>query len=169
MWEKILAWVLPFLTGGVGMAIITGVVSAISKNGVSKIFRKVEQNLNEDRIADKVADKVIAKIKNTTMEHSIQPALESGLEKVEEKSLERYERLEKNIDKKFSQVIAIQEKQASYFADSLVSEEKKKALADEINKAKTGIKTEDTVIVSEVVVEEPKVVAKSEKSTKIVR
>lgn len=169
MWEQVLNWVLPFLTGGVGMAIITGVVGAISKNGVSKLMRKVEQNINEERIASKTADKVIAHIQSTTIKHSIQPAVESELERVNEKSAERFEKIEKKIDAKFNQVIAIQEKQADYFADSLVSDTKKQALAEEIEKAKLDQAKEILPVDSQIIVEQPKVSKKTENSTKIVR
>ena len=169
MWEQVLNWVLPFLTGGVGMAIITGVVGAISKNGVSKLMKKVEQNINEERIATKTAEKVIAHIQSTTIKHSIQPAVESELERVNEKSAERFEKIEKKIEKKFDQVIAIQEKQADYFADSLVSDTKKQALAEEINKAKINPKAEIKPVESEIVVDEKKMSEKGKNSTRIVR
>lgn len=169
MWEQILNWVLPFLTGGIGMAIITGVVGAISKNGVSKLMRKVEQNINEDRIATKTADKIIAQIQSTTIKHSIQPAVESELERVNEKSAERFEKIERKMDAKFNQIIAIQEKQADYFADSLVSDTKKQALAEEIEKAKIDLKSEIKPVESEIVVEKKKVDEKVKNSTRIVR
>ena len=169
MWEQVLNWVLPFLTGGVGMAIITGVISAISKNGVSKLMKKVEQNINEERIASKTAEKVIAQIQSTTIKHSIQPAVESELERVNEKSAERFEKIEKKIDAKFNQVIAIQEKQADYFTDSLVSDAKKQALAKEIEKAKLDQEKEILPVDSKIIVEQTKVSKKIENSTKIVR
>lgn len=169
MWEQVLNWVLPFLTGGVGMAIITGVISAISKNGVSKLMKKVEQNINEERIASKTAEKVISHIQSTTIKHSIQPAVESELERVNEKSAERFEKIERKIDAKFNQVIAIQEKQADYFADSLVSDRKKQALAEEINKAKLDQEKEILPVTSKIIVEETKASKKAENLTKIVR
>lgn len=156
MWEKLLSWAIPFLTGGIGTSIIAGILGGISRKATRKLCDNVANKLDEDRMCNKIADKVIDKIGNVTLKQSIQPAVESELERVNEKSAERFEKIEKRIEKKFDQVIAIQEKQADYFVDSLVSDSKKQALAEEIEKAKADQKVEIVPVESQIDVKEDK-------------
>jgi hypothetical protein len=123
-------------------------------NGLSnKNFVKI----NVEKIADQATNKGVEKVKKITFTHSIQPIVESGLQKINEKSNEYIDKSIARLEKKLDAVILIQEKQASYFDNSIgVSETAKEELKQAILGAKKGITEVESVIEEETIEPTPK-------------
>lgn len=140
--------------GGVSLLTIVGFVLW---KVLSASFNRALRKINLDKIVDIATDKAVDRIKKVSFSHNIQPIVLSEVKKLGEE-------IKADVQKEFAEIkenqrkqVVIAEKQASYFEDSIVSDDKKKALKDAIEDAK-----QDSVVVESVVVEEsPKVEEKT--------
>ena len=140
--------------GGVSLLTIVGFVLW---KVLSASFNRALRKINLEKIVDIATDKAVDRIKKVSFSHNIQPIVLSEVKKLGEE-------IKLDVRKEFAEIkenqrkqVVIAEKQASYFEDSIVSDDKKKALKDAIENAK-----QDSVVVESVVVEEnPKVEEKA--------
>ncbi len=140
--------------GGVSLLTIVGFVLW---KVLSASFNRALRKINLEKIVDIATDKAVDRIKKVSFSHNIQPIVLSEVKKLGEE-------IKLDVRKEFAEIkenqrkqVVIAEKQASYFEDSIVSDDKKKALKDAIEDAK-----QDSVVVESVVVEEsPKEEVKS--------
>lgn len=140
--------------GGVSLLTIVGFVLW---KVLSASFNRALRKINLEKIVDIATDKAVDRIKKVSFSHNIQPIVLSEVKKLGEE-------IKLDVRKEFAEIkenqrkqVVIAEKQASYFEDSIVSDDKKKALKDAIEDAK-----QDSVVVESVVVEEsPKVEEKT--------
>lgn len=140
--------------GGVSLLTIVGFVLW---KVLSASFNRALRKINLEKIVDIATDKAVDRIKKVSFSHNIQPIVLSEVKKLGEE-------IKADVKKEFAEIkenqrkqVVIAEKQASYFEDSIVSDDKKKALKDAIEDAK-----QDSVVVESVVVEEsPKVEEKT--------
>ena len=140
--------------GGVSLLTIVGFVLW---KVLSASFNRALRKINLEKIVDIATDKAVDRIKKVSFSHNIQPIVLSEVKKLGEE-------IKLDVRKEFAEIkenqrkqVVIAEKQASYFEDSIVSDDKKKALKDAIEDAK-----QDSVVVESVVVEEsPKVEEKA--------
>ena len=132
--------------GGVSLLTIVGFVLW---KVLSASFNRALRKINLEKIVDIATDKAVDRIKKVSFSHNIQPIVLSEVKKLGEE-------IKLDVRKEFAEIkenqrkqVVIAEKQASYFEDSIVSDDKKKALKDAIENAK-----QDSVVVESVVVEE---------------
>lgn len=132
--------------GGVSLLTIVGFVLW---KVLSASFNRALRKINLEKIVDIATDKAVDRIKKVSFSHNIQPVVLSEVKKLGEE-------IKADVKKEFAEIkenqrkqVVIAEKQASYFEDSIVSDDKKKALKDAIEDAK-----QDSVVVESVVVEE---------------
>lgn len=132
--------------GGVSLLTIVGFVLW---KVLSASFNRALRKINLEKIVDIATDKAVDRIKKVSFNHNIQPIVLSEVKKLGEE-------IKLDVRKEFAEIkenqrkqVVIAEKQASYFEDSIVSDDKKKALKDAIEDAK-----QDSVVVESVVVEE---------------
>ena len=147
--NTIWGYVLP-IGGGVTIgAIIVAIALPILKGSVTKIISR----LNVEEIEKKAVERGVEQVKNISFTQNIQPLVKSELVKVTEAVTAE---LQSNIEKvhnDYISILAIIEKLSAYFDNSIaITDEAKKALKAEIEKAKNAIVTPDTVKV----VDEPK-------------
>ena len=147
--NTIWGYVLP-VGGGVTIgAIIVAIALPILKGSATKIVSR----LNIEEIEKKAVERGVEQVKNISFTQNIQPLVKSELVKVTEAVTAE---LQSNIEKvhnDYISILAIMEKLSAYFDNSIaITDEAKKALKDEIEKAKTAIVTPDIVKV----VDEPK-------------
>lgn len=145
IWEKIL------LIGGIsiGGTTLGAIVIAIIWRVLTSAFNKLIRKINVDNVVEVAVERAIGRIKKLAFTHDIQPIVLSEVKKMGEE-------IKADVEKEFTEIkenqrkqVVIAEKQASYFEDSIVSDDKKKALKDAIADAK-----QDSVVVESVVVEE---------------
>lgn len=140
--------------GGVSLLAIIGTVIWFT---LKAAFNRTIRKINVEKIVEIAVEKAVDRIKKVSFSHNIQPIVLSEVKKLGEE-------IRAEVEKQYSEIkdfqrkqIEIAEKQASFFDDSMVSDDKKKALKEAINDAK-----QDSVVVESVVVEEsPKANEKS--------
>ncbi len=140
--------------GGVSLLAIIGAVIWFT---LKAAFNRTIRKINIDKIVEVAIEKAVDRIKNVSFKHNIQPIVMSEIKKLGEEIRAEVEKQYEEIKSDNQKLVNIAEKQASYFDDSIVSDDKKKALKEAINDAK-----QDGVVVESVVVEEsPKEEVKS--------
>ena len=144
--NTIWGYVLP-IGGGVTIgAIIVAIALPILKGSATKIVSR----LNIEEIEKKAVERGVEQVKNISFTQNIQPLVKSELVKVTEAVTAE---LQSNIEKvhnDYISILAIMEKLSAYFDNSIaITDEAKKALKDEIEKAKNAIVTPDTGKVEE--------------------
>ena len=155
--EEILQKVALYLGIGVGGLTVGGIIVGIVWAFVRGYAKRTGEKLNVKQVVKETISETVGQVKKIAMTHSIQPLVASELEKVNEKQDERLTKAIEKLNNKFDKVINIQEKFYDYFEDSMVSDEKKKAMKEAIEDAK-----EQYVEVKSVIVEEsPKVEEKA--------
>ena len=132
--------------GGVSLLTIIGFVLW---KVLTASFNRLLAKINVDGVVDKAVAKAVDRVKSVSFKHSIQPLVESGLEKINEKIDERLEKQLAEIKENQAKIVNIFEKFYDYFEDSMVSDDKKKAMKTAIEDAK-----QDSVEIESVVVEE---------------
>ena len=147
MMNEVLVWILS-ICGGVT---VSGLVSAIIYACLKGAFNKAIARINVEKIADKATEKGVERVKKIAFTHDIQPLCESELEKINEKADKHIEKAVARLEDKLNKVIAIQEKQAAYFDNSIgVSDKAKTELKQAIEDAKTDtVEPVESVIVEE--------------------
>lgn len=152
--NTIWGYVLPIGGGLTVGAIIVAIALPILKGSVTKVVSR----LNIEEIEKKAVARGVEQVKNISFTQNIQPLVKSELVKVTEAVTNE---LQYNIDKlhdDYISILAILEKLSAYFDNSIaITDEAKKALREEIEKAKNGVLQPDIVKV----VEEPKETAKT--------
>lgn len=147
--NTIWGYVLPIGGGLTVGAIIVAIALPILKGSVTKIISR----LNVEEIEKKAVERGVEQVKNISFTQNIQPLVKSELVKVTEAVTAE---LKSNIEKvhnDYISILAIMEKLSAYFDNSIaITDEAKKALKDEIEKAKNAIVTPDIINV----VDEPK-------------
>ena len=147
--NTIWGYVLPIGGGLTVGAIIVAIALPILKGSVTKIVSR----LNVEEIEKKAVERGVEQVKNISFTQNIQPLVKSELVKVTEAVTTE---LQSNIEKvhnDYISILAIMEKLSAYFDNSIaITDEAKKALKAEIEKAKNAIVGEETFSV----VEEPK-------------
>ena len=132
--------------GGVSLLAIIGAVIWFT---LKAAFNRTIRKINIDKIVEITVEKAVDRIKNVSFKHNIQPIVMSEIKKLGEEIRAEVEKQYEEIKSDNQKLVNIAEKQASYFDDSIVSDDKKKALKEAINDAK-----QDSVVVESVVVEE---------------
>ena len=140
--NTIWGYVLPIGGGLTVGAIIVAIALPILKGSVMKIVSR----LNVEEIEKKAVERGVEQVKNSSFTQNIQPIVKSELVKVTEAVTAE---LQSNIEKvhnDYISILAILEKLSAYFDNSIaITDEAKKALKDEIEKAKNAIVTPDIV------------------------
>lgn len=147
--NEILAKVLLYLGIGIGGTTVGGIIVGIVIACVKGLSKRVLAKLNVKQIAQDTVNETVGQVKKVVMTHSIQPLVNSEMEKVNEKVDKRLIELCERVDKRLDKIVNIQEKFYAYFDDSMVSEDKKKALKEAIEDAKQGVVEIESVIVEE--------------------
>ena len=144
--NTIWGYVLPIGGGLTVGAIIVAIALPILKGSVTKIVSR----LNVEEIEKKAVERGVEQVKNISFTQNIQPIVKSELVKVTEAVTAE---LQSNIEKvhnDYISILAIMEKLSAYFDNSIaITDEAKKALKDEIEKAKNAIVTPDIIKVEE--------------------
>ena len=140
--NTIWGYVLPIGGGLTVGAIIVAIALPILKGSVTKIISR----LNVEEIEKKAVERGVEQVKNISFTQNIQPLVKSELVKVTEAVTAG---LQSNIEKvhnDYISILAIMEKLSAYFDNSIaITDEAKKALKDEIEKAKNAIVTPDII------------------------
>lgn len=140
--------------GGVSLLAIIGTVIWFT---LKAAFNRTIRKINIEKIVDVAVDKAVDRIKKVSFSHNIQPIVLSEVKKLGEEIRAEVENQYAEIKDFQRKQVAIAEKQALYFDDSIISDDKKKALKDAIADAMC-----EPVEVKSVVVEEsPKEEVKS--------
>lgn len=132
--------------GGVSLLTIIGFVLW---KVLTASFNRLLAKINVDGIVDKTVAKAVDRVKSVSFKHSIQPLVESGLEKINEKIDERLEKQLAEIKENQAKIVNIFEKFYDYFEDSMVSDDKKKAMKTAIEDAKQHSVEIESVVVEE--------------------
>ena len=144
--NTIWGYVLPVGGGLTVGAIIVAIALPILKGSATKIVSR----LNVEEIEKKAVERGVEQVKNISFTQNIQPLVKSELVKVTEAVTAE---LQSNIEKvhnDYISILAIMEKLSAYFDNSIaITDEAKKALKDEIEKAKNAIVTPDIIKVEE--------------------
>ena len=154
--EEILQKIALYLGIGVGGLTVGGIIVGIVFAFVKGYAKRTGEKLNVKQIVKDTITETVGQIKKITMAHSIQPLVNSEMEKVNEKVDARLIEMCEKVDKRLDKIVNIQEKFYAYFEDSMVSEDKKKALKEAIEDAKQGVVEIDSVIIEESPKEEVK-------------
>lgn len=136
IWTIIGPSVISFITNGS----FIGLIFVLLKSK----FNKAIKNVDRKKIVEEVAEIVIAeekkyideKLKTITYKQSIEPLCKSEFIKLQEINDEKYKQLHDEMLNKFDKILTVNEKFALYFDDSLVPDQKKKALHEAIEEAK---------------------------------
>lgn len=147
--NEILAKVLLYMGIGIGGTTVGGIIVAIAVACVKGLSKRALAKLNVKQIVKDTITETVGQVKKLAMTHSIQPLVNSEMEKVNEKVDARLVEMCEKVDKRLDKIVNIQEKFYAYFEDSMVSEDKKKALKEAIEDAKQGVVEIDSVIVEE--------------------
>lgn len=147
--EEILQNIALYLGIGVGGLTVGGLIVGIVFAFVKGYAKRAGEKLNVKQIAKDTVTETVGQIKKVVMTHSIQPLVNSEMEKVNEKVDKRLIEMCERVDKRLDKIVNIQEKFYAYFDDSMVSEDKKKALKEAIEDAKQGVVEIESVIVEE--------------------
>ena len=140
--NTIWGYVLPIGGGLTVGAIIVAIALPILKGSATKIVSR----LNIEEIEKKAVERGVEQVKNISFTQNIQPIVKSELVKVTEAVTAE---LQSNIEKvhnDYISILAIMEKLSAYFDNSIaITDDAKKALKDEIEKAKNAIVTPDII------------------------
>lgn len=153
---------------------VTGILSAIIYGCLKGAFNRTISKINVEKIADKATEKGIEKVKTVSFKHSIQPLVESELEKIDEKVAKQFKEELAKVQDNYDKLVAVLEKLSAYFDGSIgVSEQAKAELKQALADAKNEPKMAESIVVDEIVVEEPEAAEEPEKqakkSSKVVR
>lgn len=153
---------------------VTGILSAIIYGCLKGAFNRTISKINVEKIADKATEKGIEKVKTVSFKHSIQPLVESELEKIDEKVAKQFKEELAKVQDNYDKLVAVLEKLSAYFDGSIgVSEQAKAELKQALADAKNEPKMAESIVVDEIVVEEPETAEEPEKqakkSSKVVR
>lgn len=132
--------------GGVSLLAIIGTVIWFT---LKAAFNRTIRKINIEKIVEVAVEKSVDRIKKVSFSHNIQPIVLSEVKKLGEEIRAEVENQYAEIKDFQRKQVAIAEKQALYFDDSIISDDKKKALKDAIADAKC-----EPVEVKSVVVEE---------------
>lgn len=160
MFSTIWVWIVGALGGLTLTAIITAIICGVLKGAFSRVVEKI----NVEKIADKATDKGVERVRKISFSHNIQPLVESELKKVHEENAKILEEEIKELKENNLAVINILDKFACYFDNSMVKQEIKDDLKNEIAKAKQkNAKNEvESIVSNEIVVEDKKVSKKAD-------
>lgn len=147
--EEIFQKIALYLGIGVGGLTVGGLIVGIVFAFVKGYAKRTGEKLNVKQIVKDTINETVGQIKKIAMTHSIQPLVNSEMEKVNEKVDKRLIEMCEKVDKRLDKIVNIQEKFYAYFDDSMVSEDKKKALKEAIEDAKQGVVEIESVIVEE--------------------
>ena len=147
--EEIFQKIALYLGIGVGGLTVGGLIVGIVFAFVKGYAKRIGEKLNVKQIVKETITETVGQIKKLTMTHSIQPLVNSEMEKVNEKVDKRLIEMCEKVDRRLDKIVNIQEKLYAYFDDSMVSEDKKKALKEAIEDAKRECVEVESVIVEE--------------------
>lgn len=150
--DQIWGYVLP-IGGGITLgALIIAILVPVVKGIINKALSKIDVAKIEQTAVDKGLDK----IKTMSFKQSIQPVVESELRKITEEANRYLETQVDGMNENYLKIVAILEKFAAYFDNSIaVSETAKKELRETIDDAQKGGKIEQSISVEEFIAETP--------------
>ena len=149
--NEILAKVLLYLGIGVGGTTVGGIIVGIVIACVKGLSKRALAKLNVKQIAQDTVNETVGQVKKVVMTHSIQPLVASEIEKVNEKVDARLIEMCERVDKRLDKIVNIFDKFYDYFEDSMVSDDKKKAMKTAIEDAKQECVEIESVIVEETI------------------
>lgn len=136
---------------------IGGIISAVIYGVLKGAFNKTISKINVKKIAEEATDKGIERVKTVSFQHSIQPIVESEISKIDEKVAKRFTDELKKVQDNYDKLVTVLVKLSAYFDGSIgVTEQAKAELHEALENAQSKPTAVESVIVGEVVVDEPK-------------
>lgn len=146
---------------------IAGIVSAIIYGCLKGAFNRTISKINTEKIAKDAVDKGVEKVKEVSFKHNIQPIVQSELKKVTEEANEYLKQELESMKEQYAKLLNVLGKFAAYFDNSIgVPDEAKQELKQALLDAEIEPTTDEIVVDSEIVVEEPKSAEKVLKTAK---
>lgn len=149
--EEILQKIALYLGIGVGGLTVGGIIVGIVLAFVKGYAKRVGEKINVKQIVKDTITETVGQIKKITMAHSIQPLVASEMEKVNEKVDARLVEMCEKVGKRLDKIVNIFDKFHEYFEDSMVSDDKKKAMKSAIEDAKQECVEIESVIIEETI------------------
>ena len=146
---------------------IAGILSAIIYGCLKGAFNRTISKINTEKIAKDAVDKGVEKVKEVSFKHNIQPIVQSELKKVTEEANEHLKQELESVKEQYAKLLNVLGKFAAYFDNSIgVPDEAKADLKQALLDAEIEPTTDEIVVDSEIVVEEPKSAEKALKTAK---
>ena len=166
IWEAIK----PYFSGVTVGAIISCILLPLVKGMITKATEKfnIEELLNKQNSAiDGAVEKSVDRIKDITFKQSIQPLVESELKKVGEAANAQVENSVAELRTGNAKILCVLKALSAYFDDSIISDEKKEAVAVAIKDAESALNTtvETTAVIEEEKTAAPAVEEKKAKAS----
>lgn len=146
---------------------VSGIISAVIYGCLKGAFSRTINKINVEKIADQATEKGVEKVKTVSFKHSIQPLVESELAKIDEKVAKQFKEELKKVQDNYDKLVVVLEKLSAYFDGSIgVSEQAKAELKKALADAKKEPTIAESVVVEEVIVEEPKQATEPQETAK---